>query len=440
MKKRRAFYLRSRRVVIPIVFPMVSILALLLSVGCQPPGQKSDGSPDFTSEERQKIYALSPLPSPPPNPSNRYADNAEAAHFGQYLFFDSRLSKNQKINCASCHNPGLGWSDQRALAQGLGKGTRHSPSLWNVAHQRWLFWDGRADSLWSQAMGPLQSAHEMGASPELLLQRFRDQPALKQGYEAVFGALPGEASHSGLVAQKQKQRFMANLGKALEAYQRKIVSTESPFDRFVKRLRQGDTHPSFDSSPDDSSLEKPELLSVEAQRGLRLFIGAGQCILCHQGPLFSDSEFHNIGLPALPGAPVDLGRFQGVTLVHANAFNGKSALSDASAQNPINDKLNYLQAHESQRGAFRTPSLREVSATAPYMHDGRFKTLAEVIQFYNAPVAAPAIGEREDTLQPLQLTPEDASDLEAFLNTLTSGPPDSQLIAQPASSVLSVSK
>ena len=399
--------------------PVAGFVFLLLGVAaCQPPGQKADGSPDFTAEERQKIYALSPLPSPPPNPSNRYADSSKAAHFGQYLFFDPRLSKNQQISCASCHNPGLGWSDRRPLAQGLGTGTRHSPSLWNVAHQRWLFWDGRADSL----MGPLQSAHEMGATPALLLQRFQAQEPLKQGYEAVFGALPEGKD------LKQQQIFMANLGKALEAYQRKIVSKASPFDRFVDNLRQGEidgTDPS---------------LSVAAQRGLRLFIGAGQCILCHQGPLLSDSEFHNIGLPALPGAPVDEGRFVGVSQVHANPFNGKSALSDVSPQSPVNDKLNYLKSHESQRGAFRTPSLREVSTTAPYMHDGRFQTLAEVIQFYNAPVAAPAVGEREDTLQPLQLTPEDVADLEAFLKTLTSGPPDSELMTQPASPVLSVSK
>lgn len=395
-------------------------LGLSLLWACRPPGQNPDGSPAFTAEERQRIYALSPLPSPPPDPGNRYADSADAAHFGQYLFFEPRLSQNKQINCASCHNPGMGWSDQRSLAEGLGVGTRHSPSLWNVAHQRWFFWDGSADSLWSQAMGPLQSAHEMGATPELLLQRFQAHGELKQGYEAVFGVLPESTD------QKQMQVFMANLGKALAAYQRKIVSAESPFDTFVKTLR------------DDGLDQASVVLPVEAQRGLRLFIGAGQCILCHQGPLLSDSEFHNIGLPALPGTSpeqIDLGRFQGVGLVQANPFNGKSLFSDTPAQNPVNDKLNYLKSHDSQKGAFRTPSLREVATTAPYMHDGRFQSLNEVIQFYNVPVAEPAVGEREDTLRPLQLTPEDVSDLEAFLQSLTSGPPDNALIAQPASSV-----
>lgn len=397
-----------------------SVLGAFLVLACRPPSQNSDGSPAFTAEERQQIYALSPLPSPPPNPGNRYADHADAAHFGQYLFFEPRLSQNNQINCASCHNPGLGWSDQRALAEGLGVGTRHSPSLWNVSHQRWLYWDGRADSLWSQAMGPLQSAHEMGATPELLLQRFQTHAELRQGYEAIFGALPKGAD------QKQKQVFMANLGKALEAYQRKIVSAESPFDAFVKTLRDGGV------------AQTSAVLPVDAQRGLRLFVGAGQCILCHQGPLLSDSEFHNIGLPALPGTAldqIDLGRFQGTALLQSDSFNGKGVFSDTPAQNPVNDKLNYLKSHESQKGAFRTPSLREVATTAPYMHDGRFKNLIEVIQFYNAPVGQPAVGEREDTLRPLLLTPEDVSDLEAFLKSLTSGPPDPALIVQPASPV-----
>ncbi len=362
------------------------------------------------------MYALSPLPSPPPNPSNRYADSAQAAHLGQYLFFDPRLSQNQKINCASCHNPGLGWSDQRPLAQGMGTGTRNSPSLWNVAYQRWLFWDGRADSLWAQTQGPLFSAHEMGASPELLYQRFLQTPELKQGYEAVFGPL------SSVKGPQDIHRFVSNIGKALEAYQRKIISGESDFDRFVKALRNQEPNASTQ-------------LSVPAQRGLRLFIGAGQCILCHQGPLLSDGAFHNIGLPALPGSLQDLGRSDGITKVKNSPWNGLGAFSDSAADDPWNDKLHYVKTDPNMLGAFRTPSLREVAQTGPYMHDGRFKTLAEVIQFYNAPVAPPALGEREDTLQPLQLTPEDMQDLEAFLRSLSSGPPDPALSRQPSSPV-----
>ena len=402
----------------PFSLMLISVLWSLAPglSSCRPPGQNANGSPDFTADERTKMYALSPLPSPPSNPSNRYADDPQAAHLGQYLFFDPRLSQNQKINCASCHNPGLGWSDQKALAQGLGVGTRNSPSLWNVAYQRWLFWDGRADSIWAQSQGPLFSAHEMGASPALLHQRFLEIPELKQGYEAVFGTLLPPKS------PQDTQRFVSNIGKALEAYQRKIISTESDFDRFVKALRSQDP-------------KAPELLSVSAQRGLRLFIGAGQCMLCHQGPLLSDGEFHNIGLPALPGAAKDPGRSNGIDEVKNSPWNGLGAFSDSAADDPWNDKLRYVKTDPNMLGAFRTPSLREIAHTAPYMHDGRFKTLSEVIQFYNAPVAAPALGEREDTLQPLQLTAEDMQDLEAFLHSLSSGPPSPALNHQPASPV-----
>lgn len=406
----------------PVVFrPLMLLsasLALSFLVACRPPGQNADGSPHFTAEERNKIFSLSPLPAPPANPSNRYADNPEAAHFGQYLFFDPRLSKNQQISCASCHNPGLGWSDGLPLAKGLGTGTRHSPSLWNVAQQRWLFWDGRADSLWSQALGPIQHPLEMGADAPTLIQRFQSSEDLKAGYTHLFGDLP-----SAKASATEQQRFLSHLGKALEAYERKIVSQESDFDRFVKTLRNTGTS---------------EALSVAAQRGLRLFIGAGQCILCHQGPNFSDGEFHNIGLPQLStGTAPDPGRSLGIGSVKTSALNGRGPFSDASAQDPWNDKLNYVSADAAQTGAFRTPSLREVASTAPYMHDGRFQNLQEVLAFYNAPVMAPAIGNREDTLRPLQLTPEDMADLEAFLQSLSSGPPDERLTHQPSTPVLS---
>ncbi len=390
------------------------LLLLCALAACRPPGQKADGSPDFTPTERTQIFALSPLPAPPENPGNRYADDPAAAHFGQYLFFDPRLSKNNKVNCASCHNPGFGWSDTRQVAHGIGDGTRNSMSLWNVAYQRWFFWDGRADSLWSQSLGPLQSAHEMGASQALLHERFRQNKDLKAGYEAVFGPLP----------EAPDNVFLANIGKALEAYERQIISGEAPFDRFAKALHEG-------------APEAEQHLSVEARKGLRLFVGAGRCILCHQGTNFSDGEFHNLGLTVNEKtiAPEDPGRLEGVRILQQSPFNGKGSYSDMPAEHPQNDKLNYLKPQQSQLGAFRTPGLREVSKTAPYMHDGRFGTLDEVLAFYNAPVGEPSIGEREDTLQPLNLKPEELGQLKAFLESLTSGPPDKALIVQPKSSV-----
>lgn len=426
------------------------LLLLLLGLGaCRPPGLKPDGSPAFTAEEQQLIFSLSPLPSPPPNPSNRYADDPAAAHLGQYLFYDTRLSANGKLNCASCHNPALGWSDARPKAVGLATGPRNSPALWNVAHQRWLFWDGRADSLWAQAIQPLESAHEMGLSRVALYRRFQQDAELRQGYEAVFGSLPvttgplpaearpvlEQPSHPLHQAwlkltpgdQEAINRFAAQLGKSFEAFERQLVSQEAPFDRFARGLRSN-----------DAVLQKA--LSADAQKGLRVFIGRGQCILCHTGPAFSDGEFHNVGLSALsdqnPAQASDLGRYSGIQKVRTDALNGLGAFSDLrDPEDPWGDKLRYLELQETNRGEFRTPSLREVARTGPYFHDGRFSALEQVVAYYSAP-QEPAVGRREDTIQPLAFEAEEITQLVAFLKSLDSGPPAARLTRQPAGPVL----
>ncbi|PKL77195.1 MAG: hypothetical protein CVV27_06425 [Candidatus Melainabacteria bacterium HGW-Melainabacteria-1] len=409
-------------------------LMLLLSA-CQPPGFKADGSPEFLPAEQALIFSLSPLGSPPPNPSNAYADHPQAAAFGQQLFYDPRLSADGRFSCASCHNPAQGWSDARPRAVAMGVGARHSPTLWNVAHQRWLFWDGRADSLWAQAIQPLESLLEMGRSRTALYQLFRREQGLNGAYAKVFGPLPSVAStlppeaRPGAAkdplntawnripaADRQAiNRFVANLGKSFEAFERKLVSGESPFDRFARGLRTKD--PQLTAS-----------LDKDAQFGLRLFIGRGQCILCHSGSNFSDGEFHNLGLPALPGQAPDEGRFGGIAALLADPLNGQGSFSDLPADDAWNDKLRYLERQNSNRGEFKTPTLREVAQTAPYMHDGRFASLEQVLAFYDNPgLHVSALGRREDTLQPLKLSPDEIRQLTAFLKALSSGPPATAL-------------
>jgi len=424
----------------------ISLIGLVLGA-CQPPQNNREGPPDFTPSEKLIIQSLTGHPELTSNPSNRWADQPRAAHFGQYLFFDKRLSQNGKLNCASCHNPGLGWSDGKALAQGLKTTARNSPSLWNVSHQRWFFWDGRTDSAWAQAIQPLESLAEMGMDRVRLLHVFHQNSDLRQGYEALFGTLPSvtglpssgrpvaeQADHPlqknwNLLSEAQKQQvniFLTNLTKTLEAFERRFQTGENAFDRFAKGLR---TH-------------QPELqnaLSIEAQKGLRLFIGRAQCVLCHTGPLFSDLEFHNTGLSALPGQAIDQGRYLGIPALMSDAFNGLGPYTDlASKEDAWNDKLIYLQRKATNQGEFKTPGLREISRTAPYMHDGRFKTLEEVVRFYSQPLSEPpATGRREDTIQVLDLKPEEIKYLVAFLESLTGPEPPLDWVGQPKSAVYS---
>lgn len=415
------------------------LLGLFLAA-CRPANVQSDGAPAFSQAEKALILSLSPRPSPPSNPSNRLADSPAAAHFGRYLFYDTRLSLKGDLSCASCHHPGLGWSDGKPQAIGLKTTSRNSPTLWNVAYQRWLFWDGRTDSLWAQAVQPLESLAEMGMSRVGLLQTFHKHADLRQGYEALFGPLP---SPVGLPAQarpvpedpkhplqqnwnrlspqqiQEVNRFVSHLGKSLEAFERQIVSGESPFDRFVSDLR--------------ANRPKSQALSVEAQKGLRLFIGRAQCILCHTGPLFNDREFHNIGLPKHPNLAVDAGRYEGIPKLLGDPFNGLGPFSDLpEREHEWNDKLHYLTRQSSNKGEFKTPGLREITRTGPYMHDGRFKTLEEVLLFYSqVPAQPPATGRREDTIPPLELKPEEQVYLLAFLKSLEGPQPGPELSQKP---------
>ena len=196
---------------------------------------------EFDERERRAIARLSPLPAPPPSATNRVADDARAAKLGQTLFFDARLSLNGKVSCATCHDPQLAFTDGHPLAIGMGEGTRNTPTLLNGAHQRWYFWDGRADTLWSQTLGPIERDVEMGISRVGLLHQLAGDPLYRKQYEAIFGALPStedlppqatpntgnaywSAAWEHLTPERQLaiDTFFANVGKAFGAYLRKL--------------------------------------------------------------------------------------------------------------------------------------------------------------------------------------------------------------------------
>jgi cytochrome c peroxidase len=417
--------------------------ALLLAVATAEPAAAAD----FTPDQLAAIYRHSPLPPLPPDGSDELAGNQmRAAALGQYLFFDRGLSANGRLACASCHQPARAFTDGRAVAQGLARGTRHTPSLIDVAYGSWFFWGGRADSLWSQALQPLENPKETGGDRLAIAHHVFDHPALRQAFEHLFGPLPPLADRrrfppharpdpdprspaaqawQAMAAEDRAavNRVYADLGKAIEAYERRLVDGNSPFDAYVVGLRTGDR-------------AKLRALSPAARRGLGLFVGAANCELCHSGPAFSDGQFHNLGLPLLPGETVDAGRAAGIALVKADIFNAAGLFSDAPPDAEARQRLDFLPAAKSQLGAFKTPGLRDVALTAPYMHDGRFATLSQVLRFYAQGRAASRgqfVGEREATLDLVpRLGASQIADLVAFLQSLTGQPLPGALTEAPA--------
>ena len=378
----------------------------------------------FTKREWAVIQRLSPLPTtPPPNPTNRVADNPDAARLGQMLFFDERFSKDGTVACATCHSPFHGFADVEATSLGAGRGTRNAPTLLNVAYNKWQFWDGRADSLWSQALIALEGENEQAGTR--LQYAHLIKRLYQKDYEAVFGPLPNLADSTRFplrgkpsdvqfdkMFEKDKiavNTVFANIGKAIEAYERLLISRNAPFDQYVG----GDL----------------DAIRIEAKRGLKLFIGKGVCILCHDNSNFTDNEFHNLGVHQ-GKLPPDTGRYDGIKELLANPFNGGGIYSDAPE---IPQRiLDFLEPTRQHQGQFKTPTLRNVALTAPYFHTGEFPTLESIIDFNNAGgVPSGFVGMREGTLEPLNLSEKEVNDLVEFLLTLTGESPPALLLSKP---------
>ena len=378
----------------------------------------------WTAEQRALLnsLSLSNLRALPADPSNRYADNPAAARLGHQLFFDTRLSSTGTVSCASCHVPGQDFQDGLPLAKGVGAAARRTMPVAGTAHSPWQFWDGRADSQWGQALGPLESAVEHGGDrtqyAHVLAAQYREQ------YEVVFGQLPnlaGLPAHAGPVSdtaraaewaripavrREEISRVYANIGKAIAAYERRIGFAPSRFDRYVDAELAGRPHTTENAFTRDE------------EEGLRLFIGKASCINCHNGALLTDNSFHNTGvsLPTI-SLPADSGRAVGVRQAIAGEFNCTSRYSDAKPEDCQELRFAVTEGEELVR-AYKTPSLRNVAARAPYMHAGQILTLAAVVRHYNEAPRAP-LGHSE--LKPLGLSRKELRQLEAFLRTL-SGP------------------
>jgi len=402
----------------------VSALALLLLA--------LQGPPELPPEVLRRALTLSPLPPPPADPTNAVEDDPRAARLGQALFFDARLSKNGTISCATCHDPAQGWSDGKTTAVGLGPVARHTPTLLDVAQHRWFFWDGRKDSLWSQALAPLEDPAEHGASRLQLAHLVAGDARYRATYEALFGALPelsdaerfpprgrpvpDQPEHplarawNGMTWADRDavERVFANLGKALAAFQRTLRSEPAPFDVFVAGLRAGDA-------------AKQAALGPSARRGLALFLGKARCHTCHDGPFFSDLEFHDDRVPPLdPEGEPDRGRYVGLARVLDDPFNGLGRHSDDPETGRT--RLAYLARTNHSERELKTPTLRNLLRTAPYMHQGQFATLAEVVRFYSALEGALPAHPEERLVEPLGLDAGEQADLVAFLESLSGAP------------------
>ena len=384
---------------------------------------RSIGASRWTEQQRSLLRSLSLKSLAPlaPDPSNRYADDDRAAALGRQLFFDTRFSGNGRVSCATCHVPGQDFQDGTPLAHGVGTTARRTMPIAGTAHSAWFFWDGRADSQWGQALGPLESAAEHGGTRTQYAQVVASH--YRSDYETIFGVLPSLAQlprQAGPVADSAWRgaweripsarrddisRVYANIGKAIAAYERRIELTPSRFDRYVDAELSGKPH------------DTQSAFSRDEEAGLRLFIGKANCANCHNGALFSDDHFHNTGVPLPTTAlPPDSGRTSGVRQALAGEFNCTSRYSDAKPDDCEELRFAVTEGSELVR-AYKTPSLRNVAARAPYMHAGQFTNLDQVLAHYNSAPAAP-FGQSE--LRSLHLSLEEQRQLAAFLNTLTS--------------------
>lgn len=353
----------------------------------------------------------------PDDPSNRVYDDPKAAVFGEALFHDARMSATGTVSCASCHVAGIGFQDGLPLGQGIGTANRRTMPLEGVAWNAWFFWDGRKDSLWSQALGPLENPVEHGSN-RVRLVRFL-QETYADDYRAVFGAfpdlsgLPEDGAPTGDAATRRNWEALtdaqrqavntvfADIGKAIAAYERQLKPKETRLDFYLRA-----TFGAMEGARDQ--------LSEEEIAGLEIFAGKGRCISCHQGPRMTDGFFHNTGVPPVAGLPPDNGRLDAIALVEADPFNCLGPYSDAPAGSC--EELRFLQRDpKALARAFKTPSLRGVSLRPPYMHAGQFGTLEEVVRHYNAAPKA-AVGTSE--LRPLDLDEAEIKALVALLEAL----------------------
>lgn len=303
----------------------------------------------------------------PPSPSNSYADDVDAAKLGKTFFFDRRMSQDEQIACATCHIAGEGWSDDRKVSLGVddAEGGRHSMPSHSIGFQEYFFWDGRADSAWSQTLQAIESKAEMDFARTQVAHFVAQHHSTE--YEQVFGSLPDlsetpqrakplDTAWDELSDAQQDavNRVFANVGKSLEAYQRQVNCSNTRFDQWAR----GDVE-----------------MNSEEEQGAAIFINNG-CVNCHSGVAFSDGEFHRLNVPSI--SPDDTGREDGIASLLNNPFNSAGSYSDDTEYGVI--KLQEAMNEELALNAYKTPSLRGVTQRKRYGHGGQHDNLQDFME------------------------------------------------------------
>ncbi|MEM7437897.1 MAG: cytochrome-c peroxidase, partial [Myxococcota bacterium] len=304
-------------------------------IDLKPAGAPNERSSTWSPSELGLLRSLSwsSAGNPPRDRTNRVQRDARAVALGRALFFDPAISATGEVSCASCHQEELAFTDGRATAKGLAVLDRNAPSVIGAARQRWFYWDGRRDSLWAQALVPIEAAQEMGSSRLAVVRRIRDEEKYRTAYEAVFGALPVldgvSMPHAGPIGPEDHRRAwreipartrraintaFANLGKAIAAFESTLDFEPTRFDQYV------------DAGATDNTISESEMA------GLKLFIDPkNQCLKCHNGPAFTNGGFHNIGTGSADPARPDVGRIAGLQSAILDEFNCLGRYSDDRA-------------------------------------------------------------------------------------------------------------
>jgi cytochrome c peroxidase len=332
---------------------------------------------------------------------NAFADNEAAAALGMKIFYDNRFSKSGSgVACANCHDPEKAFAERKPTSHTIAEVRRNAPDLINAAwYTRAHFWDGKVDSLWSAPLFTFEQADEMGSSR---LHVVHTVAIYKMRYEKVFGPLPdftdtrrfpeegkpGSNAFDALSEQDKElvNRVYVNVGKALEAYVRKLAAGRSPFDDFLNGSAKS--------------------ISPEAQRGMAAFSRLG-CDSCHSGPIFSDEKFHDLGIAAKPGLAADPARAAGLAFSKQWPFAATSPFADSTQGVPP-----PLAGIAGQPKGFRTPTLRNVALTYPYGHDGSFDSLESAIDAHSRVLP-----------DHRAISAQDKQDIIAFLHALNGRPP-----------------